>query len=73
MLPTSCNDVALYNPKLHADIIMPAYESFKQSPTYARYLDAEAEQRRMLRRKHMEIADIAQTHSRPGQALMINN
>ena len=72
-LPSACNDVALYNPKLHADIIIPAYESFKESPTYAKYLDAEADQRRRLRRKHMEIADIAQTHSRPGQALMINN
>ena len=71
--PSACNDVALYNPKLHADIIIPAYESFKESPSYAKYLDAEAEKQRRLRRKHMEIADIAQTHSRPGQALMINN
>ena len=72
-LPSACNDVALYNPKLHADIIVPAYESFKQSPTFAKYLDAEAEQQRRLRRTHMKIADIAQTHSRPEQALMINN
>ena len=68
-LPSSCNDVALYNPTLHADVIMPAYESFKQSQTYTKHVEEDAGQRRLLRRRHMEIADIAETHSRPTQPL----
>jgi len=71
--PSSCNGVALYNPKLHADIIMPAYESFKKSSTYARYLEEGAEYRRDLRRRHLQIMDIAGTHSRPHERLMVEN
>ncbi len=73
VLQSACNDVALYNPRLHADIIVPAYDSFKQSPVYAKCVEAEAEHRRKLRRKQMEIADVAETHSKPRAALMINN
>ena len=71
--PSSCNSVALYNPKLHADIIMPAYESFKQSPVYARYIDVHAEKQRRSRITHMQVMDIAKTHSRPRAALMVKD
>ena len=47
-LPSHCNDVALYQPRLHADIINPSYESFRQSPTYAKYLEKSAEVRRNM-------------------------
>ena len=64
LLPSSYNNVALYHPKLHADIIIPAYESFKQSAVYARYLDPSKEHERKIQRRHMEIMDIGETHSR---------
>ena len=71
--PTSCHDVALYNPKLHAGIIIAAYESFKQSPTYAKCLDISAEKQRNLRRRHMQIMDIAETHSKPHGCLVLES
>ena len=72
-LPSHCNDVALYHPRLHADIINPAYESFRQSPTYAKYLAKSAEVQRNMRRRHMQIMDIAETHSRPRGRLVVED
>jgi hypothetical protein len=73
ILPSSCNGVALYNPKVHADIIMPAYESFKKSARYAECLEEGAEYRRHLRRRHMQVMDIAGTHSMPREGLMLED
>ena len=56
-----------------AHSIMPAYESFKQSAVYAKYVGNEAEKQRRLRRTHMQVMDIAATHSRPRAALMLND
>ncbi len=72
-LPSHCNDVALYHPKLHANIINPAYESFKQSPTYAKYLEKGAENQRNMRRRHIQIMDVAETHSRPRGSLGVED
>ena len=72
-LPSHCNDVALYHPRLHADIINPAYESFRQSPTYATYWEKSAEVQRNMRRRHMQIMDIAETHSRPRGRLVVED
>ena len=67
-LPSHCNDVALYHPKLHADIINSAYE---RSPTYAKHLEKSAEVQRNIRRRHMQIMDVAETHSRPRESLVV--
>ncbi len=72
-LPSHCNDVALYHPKLHAGLIMSAYGSFKLSPTYAKYLDKGAENQRNMRRRHMQIMDVAETHSRPRESLVVED
>ena len=72
-LPSHCNDVALYHPKLHADIMKSAYESFRQSPTYAKHLEKSAEVQRNMRRRHMQIMDIAETHSRPRGRLAVED
>ena len=53
--------VALYNPRVHADIITAAYESFKMSAVYNDYLEPRAEERRWAAKTMMEIADIAKT------------
>ena len=72
-LPSHCNDVALYHPKLHAGLIMSAYGSFKLSPTYAKYLDKGAENQRNMRRRHMQIMDVAETHSRPRESVVVED
>lgn len=48
---------------MHAGSIMHARESFKQHPTYATHVDTEAETRHILVWQHVELADIAETHT----------